>query len=72
MTMTAKQVGRVVVFDDELILFGLAEEGFHAVIDVRAGEPVHVLGQVRERFIEPAFLLDRNTRRARSRDVISG
>src|SRR5438094_861721 len=43
---------------DQAVPLRLRQEGADAVVEVRAREPVQVLDQVRQRFIEPPFLLE--------------
>ena len=51
-----EQVGGEVVIHHELVMLGPREEGADAIVDVRRGETVEVLGEVRDRLVEPSLL----------------
>ena len=58
--MAAKQIGGVVVFHHKLVTFGPRQERADAIVDVRSGKAMQVLGQMRQGLIQPSLLLDRD------------
>ena len=57
MSVASKQVATEVIFHDQAVPLGICQEGAYAVFQVGAREPMLIFHQVRQRFIEPIFLV---------------